>query len=534
MAGGRRRPRAAARAARPQRGRRLPRQPVRAQPGGERLRTGVPEGARLAEHLLGQHGRPDAEAGLRRADVRRDAQRAGARPRPLRAPARARGEPARVERQPDDLARRARADPRDPRARRQGRRRSTRAARAPPRRRTSTTRSCRAPTRTSCSGSCTRCSTRASPIPGRSREHCDGIEEVERLAADFAPERVAAHCGIEADEIRRIARELAAAPRGACYGRIGTCTQEFGTLASWLVDVVNVLTGNLDREGGAMFTKRGRRTAQLVGRAGLGQGRRARALAQPRARPARDASASSRSCASRRRSRRRATARCARSSRSRATRCVSTPQSERLDRALSQLDFMVSLDIYVNETTRHADVILPGPSPLARSHYDLALYQLAVRNVANYSPPVMEPEPDLEPEWRQLLRLTAIVTGQGADADIDALDDFVLDALIQRAVADPQSPLAGSDPAEVREAARRPPRPRPGARPLPPRRPVRAHARRARGEPARDRPRPARAADPRGPAHARRARSSSRRSRSSPTSSGCARRSSGAATATSC
>jgi anaerobic selenocysteine-containing dehydrogenase len=131
---------------------------------------------------------------------------------------------------------------------------------------------------------------------------------------------------------------------------------------------------------------------------------------------------------------------------------VSTPHSERLDAALGGLDFMVSLDIYVNETTRHADVILPGPSPLERSHYDLALYQLAVRNVANYSVPVMEPAPDLEPEWRSLLRLTAIVTGQGADADLEAIDSFVIDTLIQRAVGDEQSPVAGRDPAEVRAA----------------------------------------------------------------------------------
>src|SRR5687768_1760940 len=113
---------------------------------------------------------------------------------------------------------------------------------------------------------------------------------------------------------------------------------------------------------------------------------------------------------------------------------------------------MVSLDIYVNETTRHADVILPGPSPLERSHYDLALYQLAVRNVANYSTPVMEPDPELEPEWRSLLRLTGVVTGQGADADLDALDSFVVDSLVQRAVGDEQSAVAGRDPGEVRAA----------------------------------------------------------------------------------
>src|SRR5258706_6616258 len=90
--------------------------------------------------------------------------------------------------------------------------------------------------------------------PGKLAEHIAGLEQARALAQAFTPERVAATCGIEADTIRRIARELAAAPRAALYGRIGTCTQEFGTLASWLVEVVNVLTGNLDSPGGAMFT----------------------------------------------------------------------------------------------------------------------------------------------------------------------------------------------------------------------------------------------------------------------------------------
>ena len=92
---------------------------------------------------------------------------------------------------------------------------------------------------------------------------------------------------------------------------------------------------------------------------------------------------------------------------------LSTPDSERLDRALAGLDFMVSVDIYRNETTRHANVILPVPGVLARSHYDIALYSLAVRNVANYSPPVVELEPDELPEWEILLRLAGIVAGQG-------------------------------------------------------------------------------------------------------------------------
>src|SRR5918997_1352527 len=86
--------------------------------------------------------------------------------------------------------------------------------------------------------------------PGRLAEHTNGLDEVRALVREFTPERVAAACGIDAPEIRRMARELAAAPRAVVYGRVGTCTQEFGTLASWLVDVLNALTGNLDREGG--------------------------------------------------------------------------------------------------------------------------------------------------------------------------------------------------------------------------------------------------------------------------------------------
>ena len=285
--------------------------------------------------------------------------------------------------------------------------------------------------------------------PGRLAEHCNGLDEVERLAADFAPETVEGVCGIAAGEIRRMARELAAAERGACYGRIGTCTQEFGTLASWLVDVVNLLTGNLDREGGAMFTRAAAGQRNSAGKPGTGKGFRigrwqSRVRGLPEVFGELPVVCLAEEIETPGEGQVRALITNA------GNPVVSTPQSERLDRAIEQLDFMVSLDIYVNETTRHADVILPGPSPLERSHYDLALYQLAVRNVANYSAPAMEPDPELEPEWRSLLRLTAIVTGQGADADLDALDSFVVDTLIQRAVGDEQSPVAGREPAEVR------------------------------------------------------------------------------------
>ena len=127
---------------------------------------------------------------------------------------------------------------------------------------------------------------------------------------DFTPEAVAGACGIEAGEIRRMARELAAAERAAVYARIGTCTQEFGTLASWLVDVLNVLTGNLDREGGAMFTRAAAGQKNSSGAAAAAAC--ASAAGEPRARAARGLRRAAGVGASPRRSRRPARARCAR------------------------------------------------------------------------------------------------------------------------------------------------------------------------------------------------------------------------------
>ena len=126
---------------------------------------------------------------------------------------------------------------------------------------------------------------------------------------------------------------------------------------------------------------------------------------------------------------------------------VSTPNSDRLARAVEGLDFMLSIDIYVNETTRHADVILPAPGPLEKSQYDLALYQLAARNVANFSPAILES--DLPAEWETLARLTGIVSGQGPDADVDAVDTMVIGAMVAREVGDQHSRIAGRDPGQI-------------------------------------------------------------------------------------
>jgi len=327
--------------------------------------------------------------------------------------------------------------------------------------------------------------------PGALEEHCAGLEEVRALAEPFTPERVQDACGVPAAEIRRLATELAQAPSAAVYGRIGTCTQEFGTVASWLIDVLNVLSGNLDRPGGAMFTQPAagsapRRPARLGRWAsrvrGLGEvlgelpvaclseeietpgDGQIRALITVAGNPV-----------------------------------LSTPNGARLARALEGLELMISVDLYLNETTRHADVILPAPSPLERSHYDLALYSFAARNVANYSPPVLPLAAGMLPEWQTLLRLTAIAAGQGPKADLEALDALVAGELVRRETASEASTLAGRDPAELLDELSG----RPVRRPLR-RAPRRAHPGRPGGGAARDRPRGAAAPVARAAEHGQR------------------------------
>lgn len=284
--------------------------------------------------------------------------------------------------------------------------------------------------------------------PGHLMEHMNGLEEVRALADGFAPETVAPICGIAPEAIRRLARELAAAPRAAVYSRIGTCTQAFGTLTSWLVDVLNALTGNLDREGGALFPKAAAGAYNATGTPGKGPGvrfgkHRSRVRGLPQIYGEFPVACLAEEITTPGEGRVRALITIA------GNPALSTPDSDALDAALEQLDFMVSVDIYLNETTRHADVILPPPSPLERSHYDLAFTQLSIRNITHYSPPVFMREPESLDEWEILLRLTGIIAGQGARAEVAALDDFVASQAIQREVKLPGSRVEGRDPAEL-------------------------------------------------------------------------------------
>lgn len=276
---------------------------------------------------------------------------------------------------------------------------------------------------------------------GRAADHVHRLDEVRAVAAKFPPERVAARVGISADTIRRLAREHAGAGPAACYGRIGTTCQEFGTLASWAVTLVNVLTGNLDREGGMMFTtpavqpgrnrrrgdaRFGRYTSRVHGLVEMfgelpvatladeilteGEGK-VRAIITIAGNP-----------------------------------LVSAPNAGRLAKAFAELEVRIAVDPYVNATTRLADVILPPPSPLERGTYDVALYQLAVRNVAKYAPPTFAPPAGQPAEWEILLTLAKGLAGMAA-APLAAADDLVARELIDRELAD--DPDSGLDRDEL-------------------------------------------------------------------------------------
>ncbi|MGW0815264.1 molybdopterin oxidoreductase family protein [Streptomyces viridiviolaceus] len=277
--------------------------------------------------------------------------------------------------------------------------------------------------------------------------HVEGVEELAAALGDFTPEAVAGACDVDAATIRALARELAAAPTAAVYGRIGSCTVPHGTLASWLVDVLNILTGNLDRPGGALFPQAA--TDKTPRPAGPGRGFalgrwRSRVSGHPEAKgelplsalaeeidTATDAGEPVRALV--------AVA---------ANPVLSAPDGDRLDKALDSLDFMVSVDPYLNETSRHAHVVLPPPPPAQSPHHDFAFNTLAVRNQVRYTRPAVPLEPGRMAETEILARLILAATGMHG-ADPAAVDAMVVEQTLGKAVRDPHSPVHGRDPRDL-------------------------------------------------------------------------------------
>jgi anaerobic selenocysteine-containing dehydrogenase len=283
---------------------------------------------------------------------------------------------------------------------------------------------------------------------GSAEPYLAGVAEVLALAEPFTPEATEPLTGVAADTVRRLARDLAAARTACVYGRIGTTTASFGTATSWLVDVLNVLTGNLDRPGGAMFPKAAAGAANTRGTPRVGRGvklhrRTSRVRSVPETYGELPVACLAEEIDTPGDGQIRALVTVA------GNPVLSTPNSGRLDAALALLDAYIAVDPYVNETTRHADVILPVPTPLQKGHYDLALLQVALRNVANYSPPVLPLEPGQPDEWQVLARVALIAQGMGADADPAVVDDLTVGALVQSAVSDEHGPVAGREPDEI-------------------------------------------------------------------------------------
>ncbi len=235
-------------------------------------------------------------------------------------------------------------------------------------------------------------------IPESIAEFCDSIEVVREVVAEFSPERVASVTGIDAEAVHDLARAFATATSAVCYGRLGVSTQTFGGLCQWLVNVLNIVTGNLDRAGGAMFT---RPAVDLV--ANTGPGHLGRYVSRVRGLPAYGGelpvAALAEEILTEGDGQIRALLTIA------GNPVLSTPNGVRLERALEDLEFMVAVDFYLNETTRHAHIILPPTSALEHDHYDLVFNLLAVRNVARYSPALLDPAPDARHDWQILAEL---------------------------------------------------------------------------------------------------------------------------------
>ena len=280
----------------------------------------------------------------------------------------------------------------------------------------------------------------------------NGLEDIRQACQRFTPEAVSDATGLDPQAIRQVARDMSAASSAAVYGRIGTTTTEFGTTASWLVDVVNTLTGNLDSVGGAMFAKPVLGGPTTRGTSGKGSGFRigrgggkTKVNGYPEVMGEYPAAALAEEITHVSESGIKALITVA------GNPVLSTPHSHQLSSALEQLELMISVDIYLNETTRHADIILPSPSQLQRDHYDVLLLQFAIRNVANYSPAVLPLDDGQPDEWEILAKLGLIAQGFGPDVDPAQADDLAIDGLVRHSVGDPSSPIHGRDADEIIE-----------------------------------------------------------------------------------
>ena len=232
---------------------------------------------------------------------------------------------------------------------------------------------------------------------------CDNVDDLQRLVNPVTPARAAEHTGIDAPAIRALAHDFAQARTAVCYGRVGACTQRHGGLVGWLLVALNAVTGNLDRPGGAMFAQPAIDLRSLGGGGHFGKWR-SRVRQLPEFSGELPAAALAEEIDTPGKGKIRALVTLA------GNPVLSLPNGKRLERALAGLDFMLSIDLYKNETTRHAHMILPTSFGLERDHYDLVFYGLSVRNAARYVDAIMPAPPDVRDDWDVLSGLAQKVS----------------------------------------------------------------------------------------------------------------------------
>jgi anaerobic selenocysteine-containing dehydrogenase len=247
---------------------------------------------------------------------------------------------------------------------------------------------------------------------GRVERQClerltSGWPEIEPRLAAFTPARVAAFTGVPADTIERLALAFADARSAVCYSRVGVCVGAHATVATYATDLLNIITGRLGREGGPMFTTPAFDIGRVARMSGLDGHHRwhSRVRALPETLGDLPSAVLAGEIETPGQGQIRAMVTLA------GNPVLSAPNGKRIAAAFDTLDFMVSIDIYINETTRHADVILPPCWNLAEDHIDLLFASVAVRNIARWSPPVVKREDGELADWEILLALTERLGG---------------------------------------------------------------------------------------------------------------------------
>lgn len=228
--------------------------------------------------------------------------------------------------------------------------------------------------------------------------HAEDLLDVEGYVKDFSPENVSGLTGIEASHITQLVTDFCSAESAVCYGRMGASVQAFGTLTQYLIMLFNMLTGNLDRQGGMMFTQPAADILPVSSRGSMG-GYRSRVRGLPAFAGEYPVACLAEEILTPGEGQIKAMVIGA------GNPVVTTPNTEQLERAFSQLDFIVSVDFYISETSRHADIILPPVTPLERDHYDVVFHNFAVRNYATYAEAVVEVNDDQLTDWQIYLSL---------------------------------------------------------------------------------------------------------------------------------